>query len=129
MLRLTVLLTALILPILLVALSGCGSSTQHSEMQPMHNGNAADGMTDDDHGHAGHEENQEKIEANLAKLSAEEQESARAQKVCPVADGPLGSMGVPLKVEVKDQIVWVCCKACIDEVKEHPDKYLAKLKS
>ncbi|MFQ5734648.1 MAG: hypothetical protein ACE5KM_22165 [Planctomycetaceae bacterium] len=64
----------------------------------------------------------------LSKLSADDLKLALQQKTCPVRDKPLGSMGKPIKVTVKDQDVFVCCDGCVDSVKNEPDKYLAKLK-
>jgi len=63
----------------------------------------------------------------FASLSPEEQQSVTAQQICPVSGEPLGSMGTPKKVEVKDQTVWICCDGCRDKLKAEPDKYLAKL--
>ena len=34
------------------------------------------------------------------------------QKICPVSGGALGSMGEPLKVQVGEQIAYLCCKGC-----------------
>jgi YHS domain-containing protein len=48
-----------------------------------------------------------------------------AQKVCPVMDEPLGSMGDPIKVMVGDRPVFLCCKGCIKKIKADPAKYLA----
>ena len=64
----------------------------------------------------------------LSKLSSDDLKLALQQKICPVTDKPLGSMGTPIKVTVKDQAVFVCCDGCVDSVKNEPDKYLAKLK-
>lgn len=65
----------------------------------------------------------------LAKLSESDLKLALAQKTCPVGGEALGSMGTPIKVTVKDdQAIFVCCKGCIDTVKEDPEKYLAKIK-
>jgi hypothetical protein len=61
------------------------------------------------------------------KLTAEEQALADAQKVCPVTDEALGSMGSPIKVMLGERTVFVCCEACIEELKANPDKYLAKI--
>jgi hypothetical protein len=36
-------------------------------------------------------------------------------------------MGPPIKVMIGDRPVFVCCEACIEELKTNPDKYLAKL--
>ena len=49
------------------------------------------------------------------------------QKVCPVSGEPLGSMGVPVKVTVKDRDVLLCCEGCRSAILDDPDKYLAKL--
>ena len=50
-----------------------------------------------------------------------------AQKVCLVADAPLGSMGTPLKVTGLGRDVFICCKACLKALEEAPQKHLAKL--
>jgi len=36
-------------------------------------------------------------------------------------------MGVPLKVTVKGQIVFLCCKSCEDDAREHANQTLAKV--
>ena len=77
--------------------------------------------------HAGHDDDSAKIEAAMAELSDEDRALAVAQKTCPVSDGPLGSMGTPVKVTVKDRDVFLCCEHCRDAITEDPDKYLAKL--
>ena len=48
-----------------------------------------------------------------------------AQKVCPIIDEPLGSMGTPIKVSVGGKPIYLCCKGCIKRVKAEPAKYLA----
>jgi hypothetical protein len=68
-----------------------------------------------------------KIKANLDKLSPEDRALAEAQKTCPVTDQPLGSMGVPIKLMVKDQPVFVCCSSCPKEATKDPDKTLQKV--
>ena len=125
MLRLFVVLSAVALSALLFTALGCGSSPENPDTPPATVEKAADSKSD--HDHATHGDEHEKVEANLAKLAPDEQKSARAQKICPVTEEPLGSMGTPIQVDVKDQTVWVCCKGCVEEVKENPDKYLAKL--
>jgi hypothetical protein len=70
-----------------------------------------------------------KIKANLAKLGEEDQKAAEEQKYCVVeTDNELGAMGAPIKVMIKDEPVFVCCKSCVDEAKKHPDETLAKVK-
>jgi uncharacterized protein (TIGR03000 family) len=70
-----------------------------------------------------------KVRDNLAKLSAEDRKLVEAQKFCAVEeDARLGEMGVPFKVMVKDQPVFLCCKMCAKEAQADPDKTLAKVK-
>ncbi len=57
-----------------------------------------------------------------------DQDLIARQKVCPVTDEPLGSMGTPVRVVVEGQTVFVCCKACVADLKRNSKKYLAKLK-
>ena len=64
----------------------------------------------------------------LAKLSPEDRALAEKQQTCPVSGEKLGSMDVPVKVNVKDRDVFLCCSSCEDSLKKDPDKYLAKLK-
>ena len=64
---------------------------------------------------------------NLAKLSPEDRELALAQKVCPVSNEALGSMGVPYKMMVGDKPVFLCCDGCKPEVEKDPEAILAKL--
>ena len=69
------------------------------------------------------------VEANLAKLSPEDRKLAEAQKFCVVeSDTRLGAVGVPLKVTVKDEPVFVCCEGCLRQAQADPDKTLAKVK-
>lgn len=49
------------------------------------------------------------------------------QKICPVTDQPLGSMGPPVKVVVKGRTVFLCCAGCKKKLLADPDKYLKKL--
>jgi hypothetical protein len=78
--------------------------------------------------HAEHEVADPKVQEALAKLSPEDRALAEKQKTCPVSDEPLGSMGVPVKVNVKGQDVFLCCESCEGMIKENTDEYLAKLK-
>ncbi|MBC8875214.1 MAG: efflux RND transporter periplasmic adaptor subunit [Planctomycetes bacterium] len=64
----------------------------------------------------------------LAKLSPADRALAEKQKNCPVADMPLGSMGTPIKVDVDDRHVFICCEGCREDLLAEPAKYLAKLR-
>jgi uncharacterized protein (TIGR03000 family) len=67
-----------------------------------------------------------RIAANLAKLSPEDRKLAEAQKVCAVQrDNRLGAMGVPVKVMIHGQPVFLCCQGCEETALADPDKTLA----
>jgi hypothetical protein len=65
--------------------------------------------------------------AALAPLSSADRGLVEAQRFCPVADHPLGSMGTPPKVMVNGTPVFLCCLRCKQALLEEPEKYLAKL--
>lgn len=68
---------------------------------------------------------QVKIRAQMEKLSPEDRKLAEAQVFCAIdQDSPLGTMGPILKVNVKGQPVFLCCKGCETEAKTHPDETL-----
>jgi Cu(I)/Ag(I) efflux system membrane fusion protein len=60
-------------------------------------------------------------EGHAAVLTAEE------QKICPVSNARLGSMGEPIAVEARGRKVWTCCAACPPKLKAQPAKYLTRL--
>ena len=65
--------------------------------------------------------------AALSHLPDEDRQLAEQQRICPVADVALGSMGVPLKVKVNEQFIFLCCEGCRTRLLGDPDKYIAKL--
>jgi hypothetical protein len=78
---------------------------------------------------AGSQGKEAEIQANLAKLDSADRKLAVAQKYCAVEnENRLGSMGKPIKLLVKDQPVFVCCKSCQTEALDDPDKTLAEVK-
>jgi len=62
------------------------------------------------------------------KLSAEDRQLIARQKLCPVTEEPLGSMGTPMRVIIDGRVVFLCCKGCEAEFRGHPKQYLAKLR-
>jgi membrane fusion protein, copper/silver efflux system len=60
-------------------------------------------------------------------LSAEDLILAAKQKICPVTEAPLDSMGEPVRVEVAGRTVFLCCAACEKPLRKDPAKYLAKI--
>lgn len=74
------------------------------------------------------EDDEAKIAASLAKLSAEDRKLAEAQKFCPImADNRLGSMGTPMKLMIQDKPVFLCCKGCRRKALAKPEATLAKV--
>src|SRR5262249_22253232 len=67
------------------------------------------------------------IKASLDKLSPEDRKLAEEQQFCAVRnDNRLGSMGTPVKLMVKDQPVFLCCKGCTSKAQNSPEETLAK---
>lgn len=62
------------------------------------------------------------------KLSPEDEQLVAKQKLCPVTDAPLGSMGLPVRVVIDGKPVFICCKGCEAELRGHPRQYLTKLR-
>ncbi len=116
-----------------VWLSGCGSSaeTHHATVTSSgsgDHGHGSDSIGSHDHGdHDGDNMEHEADAEALGTLSAEDQMLVVRQKICPVTEAALGSMGAPIKVRVKDRDVFICCEGCRDELLENADQYLAKL--
>ncbi len=63
----------------------------------------------------------------LLNLSEADQTLAERQNICPVTKKRLGSMGVPPRLEINGQIIFVCCEGCTDALNSQPEKYLSKL--
>ncbi len=40
---------------------------------------------------------------------------AAVQEICPVSGGKLGSMGEPVKVNVGEETVFLCCRGCLKQ--------------
>lgn len=69
-------------------------------------------------------EDEAEIRASLAKLPPADRKAAEAQRLCPIQGEPLGSMGVPIKLTLKGETVFVCCKGCVGQAQKDPDKTL-----
>ncbi len=69
-----------------------------------------------------------KFSAAIAKLPEADRAAATAQKFCVVEDkSRLGSMGMPFKIMVEGQPVFLCCAGCEDEALKDPQATLAKV--
>ncbi len=63
----------------------------------------------------------------LEALSSADRPRALGQKTCPVTGKPLGSMGTPGRLEVRGEVVFICCDGCSSAIQADPEKYLAKI--
>jgi len=113
---------------------GCNSSSAPSSAPADSGGEAtteAGGEQADAAAPAGEESGEmsdmDKMHATLAKLPEADRAAAEKQHMCPVSGEMLGAMGLPIKVTVKGQDVWLCCAGCKDKLLADPDTYLAKL--
>jgi hypothetical protein len=74
------------------------------------------------------EDEEAKITAALAQLPEADRRIAEAQRFCPVLEeNRLGSMGVPVKLMIEGQPVFLCCGGCKKGALANPEKTLAQL--
>ena len=64
---------------------------------------------------------------NLDELAPADRELALAQRLCPVGGEPLGLMGVPHKITIRGQTVFLCCEGCDSRFRADPEKFLKKV--
>ena len=96
-----------------LALTGCGGNADKPEGSPPP-APAKDTKPDE-------------VADERAKLPPDERALVEAQEWCVInTDERLGSMGPPLKLDIKGQPVFVCCKGCKRKAEADPDKTLAK---
>jgi hypothetical protein len=108
-----------LLPLLLV-LAGCSQHVHVEKTQPTDTPVVA-GKTDTE---------DPDIKTERAKLSPEDRQLVDAQDFCAISnESRLGGMGAPIKVMIKDQPVFLCCKGCQKEALADPDKTLAKVEA
>lgn len=68
------------------------------------------------------------VTAERAKLSPADRSLVDAQEWCVVStDERLGAMGPPIKLDIKGQPVFVCCKGCQKKAEADPEKTLGIL--
>jgi len=69
----------------------------------------------------------DEVGSERAKLTAEDRSLVEAQEWCVVSnDERLGSMGLPIKLTIKGQPVFICCSGCKKKAEADPEKTLAK---
>ncbi len=62
-------------------------------------------------------------------LSREDKILVDKQRICPVTELALDSMGGPIPVIVSGMKVFVCCAGCTQRLKDEPEKYLLRLET
>lgn len=67
------------------------------------------------------------VAAELAKLPEADRRLAAQQRICPVTEELLGSMGVPKKIVVEGREIFICCASCEDELRSKPEEYFSKI--
>ncbi|MCE9567750.1 MAG: hypothetical protein K8U57_37605 [Planctomycetes bacterium] len=98
-----------------LVLTGCNSNkaTPHT--------NAATGLSKSE------ETVPSEVAVERTKLSPADRALVEAQEWCVVnTEERLGSMGPPVKLEVKGRSVFICCKGCKQKAEADPEQTLAK---
>jgi len=63
-----------------------------------------------------------------AKLDPADRAAVDAQEWCVIStEKRLGSMAAPIKLNIKGEVVFLCCKGCVRKAESDPEKTLAKL--
>jgi Cu(I)/Ag(I) efflux system membrane fusion protein len=65
---------------------------------------------------------------NIEQLPEADRKLALAQRICPITGAALGSMGVPVKIMLRDMPVFLCCKGCIGKAKRDPEETSRRLR-
>lgn len=67
----------------------------------------------------------DEVATERAKLSPEDRALVESQEWCVIStDERLGAMGPPIKLDIKGQSVFICCKGCKRKAEADPDKTL-----
>jgi hypothetical protein len=121
----TLRLTACLVGLALVGVALAGARASQFRLAAL----AAQAVGDDKSDKADKAKEEAEIKANLAKLSPADRKLAEAQRWCAIEDDTrLGEMGVPFKVVLNGQPVFLCCKGCKKQAEKDPEKTLAKVK-
>ncbi len=65
--------------------------------------------------------------AAVEPLSEADQALVTQQRICPVTEAKLGSMGQPVATTVQNRKIFLCCRGCEPSVQADPEKFLARL--
>lgn len=92
-------------------LAGCGDKTTQSTPAPAPGGDVP----------------LDKVGVQRGKLSTDDRKLVEAQEWCVISNERLGTMGPPIKLDIKGQPVFICCAGCKDKAERDPDQTLATL--
>ncbi len=70
-----------------------------------------------------------KIHAALAKLSPADRQLAETQRLCPILNSRLGSMGKPVKLTIRGEPIFLCCDACREKALKQGEETVQKVKT
>ncbi len=62
----------------------------------------------------------------VVSVTEADREAIERQQSCPVEGAKLGSNGVPVKVLLNDQPLYLCCQGCVAKLRERPLLYLPR---
>jgi len=63
---------------------------------------------------------------NKNETTAGQEKALKPQTICPVMGGEINKN---YYIDYKEKRIYVCCPACIKEVKKNPEKYIKKLET
>jgi hypothetical protein len=70
----------------------------------------------------------DEVAAERAKLSDADRKLVEAQEWCAIShEERLGSMGAPIKIDIKGESVFICCKGCKKRAEANPEKTLKEV--
>ena len=67
------------------------------------------------------------IQENLSRLVPEDRKLVEQQGICPISDEGLGTKGLPVKLRLKNETVFLCCDKCRPKAEQDPDATLKKV--
>ena len=70
---------------------------------------------------------EQKLPEGVFPVSKADVEHIASQKICPVMEEPLDSMGGPFKVNVEGKLIYICCPGCAKSLEREPIEYLGSL--
>jgi Cu(I)/Ag(I) efflux system membrane fusion protein len=73
------------------------------------------------------EDEESKAQAMFARLSRSDRKLAEAQGYCPVLGNRLGAMGLPAKLILKGEPVFLCCQGCEGQARGQSEQTLAEV--